>query len=103
MISGWGTQGRCRYSARSIITRFDFMAPGTRIITALQCIKQAKLFRPDFRDRSFQPKMGGSSWPDFRDRSFQPDFRLSCFSLTYLRDLKELSVIPVSLEKKLVS
>ena len=37
-ISGWGTQGRCRYSAVSLITRFDFMAPVTRVITALQCI-----------------------------------------------------------------
>ena len=36
-ISGWGTQGRCRYSAVSLITRFDFMAPVTRVITALQC------------------------------------------------------------------
>ena len=36
-ISGWGTQGRCRYSAVSLITRFDFMAPATRVITALQC------------------------------------------------------------------
>ena len=36
-ISGWGTQGRCRYSAVSLITRFDFMAPITRVITALQC------------------------------------------------------------------
>ena len=37
-ISGWGIQGRCRYSAVSLITRFDFMAPITRVITALQCI-----------------------------------------------------------------
>ena len=36
-ISGWGTRGRCRYSAVSLITRFDFMAPVTRVITALQC------------------------------------------------------------------
>ena len=35
-ISGWGTQGRCRYSAVSLITRYDFMAPVTRVITALQ-------------------------------------------------------------------
>ena len=37
-ISEWGTQGRCRYSAVSLITRFDFMVPITRVITALQCI-----------------------------------------------------------------
>ena len=30
--------GRCRYSTVSLITRFDFMAPVTRLITALQCI-----------------------------------------------------------------
>ena len=36
-ISGWGTQGRCRYSAVSLITRFDFMAPVTPVMTALQC------------------------------------------------------------------
>ena len=41
-ISGWGTQGRCRYSAVSLITRFDFMAPVTRVITALQCIWKLK-------------------------------------------------------------
>ena len=46
-ISGWGTQGRCRYSAVSLITRFDFMAPVTRVITALQCIK--------FQDLSSEP------------------------------------------------
>ena len=34
---GWGTQARCRYSAVSLITRLDFMAPVTRVITALQC------------------------------------------------------------------
>ena len=33
-----GALGRCRYSAVSLITRFDFMAPVTRVITALQCI-----------------------------------------------------------------
>ena len=33
----WGTHGQCRYSAVSLITRFDFMAPVTRVITALQC------------------------------------------------------------------
>ena len=50
-ISGWGTQGRCRYSAVSLITRFDFMAPVTRVITALQCIlilcvlKNTRLFK----------------------------------------------------------
>ena len=32
-----GALGRCRYSAVSLITRFDFMAPVTRVITALQC------------------------------------------------------------------
>ena len=40
-ISGWGTQGRCRYSAVSLITRFDFMAPVTRVITALQCMSHS--------------------------------------------------------------
>ena len=36
-ISGWGTQGQCPYRAVSHITRFDFMAPVTRVITVLQC------------------------------------------------------------------
>ena len=38
MGGGGGTQGRCRYSAISLITRLDFMAPATRVITALQCL-----------------------------------------------------------------
>ena len=37
-----GALGRCRYSAVSLITRFDFMAPVTRVITALQCTSENK-------------------------------------------------------------
>ena len=35
LISGWS---RCRYNVVSLITWFEFMAPSTRITTALQCI-----------------------------------------------------------------
>ena len=37
-ICGWGTKGRRRYSARSLITRFSFKAPGTCVIMGSQCI-----------------------------------------------------------------
>ena len=42
-----GALGRCRYSAVSLITRFDFMAPVTRVITALQCITLNKSITND--------------------------------------------------------
>ena len=38
LISGCDTQGPCRYSAVSLITRFELMAPGTHVIMALQCM-----------------------------------------------------------------
>ena len=57
-ISGWGTQGRCRYSAVSLITRFDFVAPVTRVITALQCIELVHaitcIFLHEFRNNFAQ-------------------------------------------------
>ena len=35
LISGWG---QCCYNVVSLITQFEFMAPSTRVTTALQCI-----------------------------------------------------------------